>query len=394
MALRRALSLSAQRRTSARRVVYGSIFRGMNQTILSPRALDALKRSQEIQKDLEFCGKDGELTQQIRRFVRFVEGPLRSQLKLEQWTCKIELEGSSFIWLNLFPEPWRLYGDEFVAFGVSWCNPFEEDEDPYIFVRTPTLDAFPGRNNLLKILRPALISRGFEDSPDAEPYWPIWKHISLDAFRSSSGFDVDGLVLALVETFGRLLPCAPIIDEFFHSLPAAKRVPQVPQPERHLKLVAFLDTETAGAPPNTKMTELAIILAAYDEIGDQIVGVVEECSLKKPKPLDQSKVQGVLDRADVTVAHNCAFDRAVLQREMPGAEKYRWLCSYRDIDWKALNGVAAENLQALLQAEGLRCGQDHHALDDARDLLRLLAVQRNGQTYLARLLKKARSAKA
>jgi DNA polymerase III epsilon subunit-like protein len=367
----------------------------MNQMIFSARALDVLKRSQEIQKDLEFCSKDGELTQQIRRFVRSLEGPLRSQLKLEQWTCTEEREGSSFIWLNLFPETWRLHGDEFVAFGVSWCNPFEEEaEDPYVFVRTPTLDAFPGRNNLLKKLRPALVERGFEDSPDAEPYWPIWKHVSLEAFRSSSSFDVDALVLALVETFGRLLPGVPIIDGFFQSLPAAKRVPQIPQPERHLKLVAFLDTETAGTPPNAKMTELAIILAAYDEIGDQIVGVVEECSLKKPKPVDQSKVQALLERAEVTVAHNCAFDRAVLQREMPGAEKHRWLCSYRDIDWKALNGVAAENLQALLHAEGLRSGQDHHALDDARDLLRLLAVQRNGQTYLARLLKKARSAKA
>jgi hypothetical protein len=163
---------------------------------------------------------------------------------------------------------------------------------------------------------------------------PIWKHISLDAFRSSSSFDVDGLVLALVETFGRLLPCVPVIDEFFQSLPAAKRVPQIPQPERHLKLVAFLDTETTGAPPNAKMAKLAIILAAYDETGDQIVGVVEKCSLKKPKPLNQSKVQPLLDRAEVTVAHNCAFDRAVLRREMPGAEKCRWLCSYREL-WLA-----------------------------------------------------------
>ncbi len=366
----------------------------MSQTVFSARALDVLKRSQEIQKDLEFCSKDGELTQQIRRFVRSLEGFLRSQLKLEQWICKEEREGS-FIWLNLFPESWRPHDDEFVAFGVSWCNPFEEEaEDPYVFVRMPTLDAFPGRNNLLKQLRPTLITRGFEDSADAEPYWPIWKHIGLDGLRSSSGVDVDALAVALVETFGHLVPCVPIIDGFFQSLPAAKRLPPIPQPERRLKLVAFLDTETAGTPPNAKMTELAIILAAYDEMGDQIVGVVEEYSLKKPKALDQPRVQALFDRAEVTVAHNCAFDRAVLQHEMPGVEKCRWLCSYRDIDWKALNGVTAENLQALLQAEGLRSGQDHHALDDARDLLRLLAVQRDGQTYLRRLLKKARSAKA
>ena len=78
----------------------------MDHRSVSPQALNALKRSQEVQ-DLEFCGKDGELTQQIRKFVRYLEGPLRSQLMLERWTCKVELEGSSFISLNLFPETWR-----------------------------------------------------------------------------------------------------------------------------------------------------------------------------------------------------------------------------------------------------------------------------------------------
>ena len=97
--------------------------------------------------------KDGELTQQIRRFVRSLESPLRSQLKREQRTCKVELEGS-FIWLNLFPKSWRLPGDGFVAFGISWGNPFEEEaEDPYIVIRTPTLDAFPGTPNGLRVPR-------------------------------------------------------------------------------------------------------------------------------------------------------------------------------------------------------------------------------------------------
>src|SRR5690349_19446787 len=70
-------------------------------------------------------------------------------------------------------------------------------------------------------------------------------------------------------------------------------------------LLPFWTQRTIGTLPNAKMTELAIILAAYDEIGDQIVGVVEEYNFKEPEVLDRSKVQSLLDRAEVTVAHNC-----------------------------------------------------------------------------------------
>jgi DNA polymerase III subunit epsilon len=315
-------------------------------------------------------------------------------LDLDHWKQKVETE-ESFIWLNLFPEAWRLSSGEFVAFGIAWCNPFnnEEAEEPYCYVRVPPSDVFPQRDKLLRQVRPALVKIGFEDhlsDDDALPLWPLWKYFPLDSFRSASGFDADTFVMRVVETFRGLLPTAGLIDQVLKSVPA--KTPPPPPVQRRLKTIAFVDTETTGTGAASKMTELAIINAAYDEISDQIVGVLEEYSFKPPKKLDEVKSLLLLARAEIVVAHNAEFDRGVLARALPGAEKRPWRCSWHGIDWKNVIEVHSESLETLLSAEGLRSGQEHSALGDANDLLRLLAVQHDGKSHLARLLSNSRSA--
>jgi hypothetical protein len=110
------------------------------------------------------------------------------------------------------------------------------------------------------------------------------------------------------------------------------------------------------------MTELAVVVAAYDEIGDQIVGVLEDYSWSSPDGLDGAQARSLLNRAEFVVAHNAEFDRGVLARELPGTEKCHWLCSLRGIDWKGVAGVGSESL-----------------------------VRRSEKTYLARLLSAAAS---
>jgi hypothetical protein len=364
----------------------------MAQHVLGRRTLDLLNRTHEIREILEHC-KDGGLTKEVQRFVRSLEGRLRGQLDLDQWTCEVKVEDDSSISLNLFPEGWRLPDGEFVAFGVYWCNPFDDEaEDPCVFLRVPPADVFPARDRLLKQVKPALIAKGFEEYfrgvPD--PYYPVWRYIALDSFASPSGFDLDAFVVHIVETFANLLPCARTIDQVFQALPPKPAPP--PPVQRPLKIVAVVDTETAGMGATVKMTELAVVVVAYDEFGDQIVGVLEEYNFKIPRKLDGIKTKALLDQADFVVAHNKEFDQGVLARELPEIGKLpTWLCSWRDIDWKRLAGVQSESLEALLGFEGLACAQEHTALADARDLLRLLASRRNGRTYLAWLLGGART---
>jgi hypothetical protein len=142
--------------------------------VLGTRALDMLNRTQEIRETLKYCGKDGGLRREAHRFVRSLEGPLSGQLKLNHWNSAVETE-ESLIWLNLFRENWRVPNGEFVAFGVAWCNPFDEEAvDPYIFLRVPPTNVFSGREGLLKQVRPVLKAKGFEDfHPDPNPYYPL-----------------------------------------------------------------------------------------------------------------------------------------------------------------------------------------------------------------------------
>jgi hypothetical protein len=189
--------------------------------VLEESALDLLNRADEIRETLEYCGPDGGLTPNIHAFVQSLEGPLRAQLAIAQWSREVEVE-DSFIWLNLFPENWRITEGEFLAFGVAWCNPFDEAaDDPYVFLRVPPVDAFPARDAVLNQLRPQLIAKGFEEySPDQNPYWPMWKYLPLDSFQSPNGWDEDGFVAGVVEIFRLLLPCTQAIDQVLRSLPA------------------------------------------------------------------------------------------------------------------------------------------------------------------------------
>jgi DNA polymerase-3 subunit epsilon len=244
---------------------------------------------------------------------------------------------------------------------------------------------FQGRDLLLKQVRLLLIDKGFGDYclyPD--PYYPIWKYFDLGSSQGPSGFDAEVFIGAAVESFRGLLCSVDPIDQVLKSLPGKTALP--PAAQRSLKSVAFLDTETSGTGRSAKVAELAIVCAAYDEIGDQIVGVLEEYSFKAPDTLNEGKVRSLLERTSAIVAHHAEFDRSVLERTLPGVDKLPWLCSWRGIEWKKLAGVQSESLETLLGAEGLCYEQEHTALADARDLLRLLAVQRDGKTYLARLL--------
>jgi hypothetical protein len=189
--------------------------------VLEPRALELLTRADEIREILEYSGPDGGLTVNIHQFVQSLENPLRSQLAIDPWSREVEIE-DSFIWLNLFPENWRISEGEFLAFGVAWCNPFDEAaDDPYVFLRVPPGDAFPARDAILNQVRTGLVAKGFEEyQPDQNPYWPMWKYLALDSFQSPSGWDADGFVAGVVEAFRLLLPCAQAIDQVLRSLPA------------------------------------------------------------------------------------------------------------------------------------------------------------------------------
>tara|TARA_R110002072_G_scaffold302681_1_gene487275 strand:+ start:27314 stop:28204 length:891 start_codon:yes stop_codon:yes gene_type:complete len=106
-------------------------------------------------------------------------------------------------------------------------------------------------------------------------------------------------------------------------------------------------------------------------------------------------VAGMLDRADVLVAHNCSFEISWLERRYPSIAGKPWACSMRDIPWLRL-GLDGRAQTALLMQHGW-FSPAHRAAADVWSLFWMLRESRTGwlkgspQTHLQRLLGAAES---
>jgi hypothetical protein len=320
---------------------------------LSKRALDILNRASEIKRAIDFCGEDGDLPNEMWRFMEWVGDHVRSELQREEW-AEPELDtDDSGTSLCLFSPKWQLPDCDYVAFSFFWPNPLEKDP-PCVQLYLPSEEVFPPRNELLKQLRPKLIRNGFVDHyghGDQDPSFPIWKDIPLEEFRRESGFDLDSFVAAIVEGFRQLIKIEPLIEDAFGKLPVKR--PPLPS-ERLLKTIAVLDTEWEGAGTARRMTQLAIINVAYDADADAVIGILEEYCMNAGETLDETKARGALHRADFIVAHNAfSADRPLLDPHLPEDEKTKWLCSFRGIEWKQLLAVTSESLETLIGRAGI-----------------------------------------
>jgi len=77
----------------------------------------------------------------------------------------------------------------------------------------------------------------------------------------------------------------------------------------------------------------------------------------------------ILD-ADFVVAHNAGFDRPFVEARLPGAAGRPWVCSMRDVDWRA-RGFEGRVLSHLLSQMGMFY-EAHRADADVTALLHLL----------------------
>ena len=173
--------------------------------------------------------------------------------------------------------------------------------------------------------------------------------------------------------------------------------------------VLILDTETTGlSHESDRIIELAMLLVSVDattgrpfgpvetfegfedpgmpipEVAKQVTGITDE--MVRGQRLDDARVQALIERADLVVAHNAGFDRPFVEARFPGFAHKPWACSFADIDWKA-QGAESAKLGALAQDRGWFYDA-HRALVDCHALLQVLASPQadGGGTGLARLI--------
>lgn len=174
---------------------------------------------------------------------------------------------------------------------------------------------------------------------------------------------------------------------------------------------AVIDVETTGLSTQTdEVVELAIVLFSFDPFTGRVVEELEAYSgLRDPgrpippgataqhgirdedvrgQRLDEERIRAILRRAHYLIAHNAPFDKGFVGRLFPETRQMQWLCSMEGIAWRR-KGFLSKGLQSLLAAHKIAPGSAHHALDDARATLRLLATEKpGGGTYLQELLPK------
>ena len=178
------------------------------------------------------------------------------------------------------------------------------------------------------------------------------------------------------------------------------------------RCIAIVDTETTGLDPNTdSIIELAIMLLFVGDDGRVLAhlgpiswlqdpGVVLDHRISMLTGLEDEDLSGqsindafasrMLDRADLIVAQNAAFDLAFIERRYPDLAGKAWACSCKEIDWLGL-GFGGRAQQHLLGQAGW-FSNAHRAGDDVWSLFCLLQQRQqdpNGErvrTQLARLI--------
>ena len=160
------------------------------------------------------------------------------------------------------------------------------------------------------------------------------------------------------------------------------------------KRILILDTETTGLDWRAEnIIELAMLPVDVDLHTGQPVGVVEvyedfedpgrpipseivkltgitDHDVKGQK-LNEVKINAMVERADLIVAHNAGFDRPFVENRLEVFEHKAWACSFAGINWKA-QGLGSAKLEFLCSELGWFYDA-HRAQVDCHALLRVLS---------------------
>lgn len=106
--------------------------------------------------------------------------------------------------------------------------------------------------------------------------------------------------------------------------------------------------------------------------------------------IDEEAVARLLGSAEFVCAHNAAFDRGMVERQIEGARGLAWACTCNDVDWRAV-GFDGRSLGWLLAQAGYFHGA-HRAADDVDAVIELLRhALPDGTSVLSGMLERARA---
>jgi len=174
-----------------------------------------------------------------------------------------------------------------------------------------------------------------------------------------------------------------------------------------------IDTETTGIDTTKdKIIELGFVAFEYDAGSGNIYRILHtydgfedpqeplsdvvkkltgiDDAMVKGQRLDDAEINDWLKQSSLIIAHNAAFDRAMLERRLPVVKDTAWACTFADIDWQA-EGIASRKLDYIAYQLGYFF-DGHRAVNDAQATLHLLtyALPESKKLAMGELLASAR----
>jgi DNA polymerase-3 subunit epsilon len=176
-----------------------------------------------------------------------------------------------------------------------------------------------------------------------------------------------------------------------------------------VRSVLVVDVETTGLKKDwDKIIDIGLVLAEFDRVSGQVLRVLERYSgfedPGRPIPeeitrltgirdedvlgqtFDDARVDALIARADLVVAHNAPFDRGFLELRFPSFQRKWWACSQREAPWSQMMTGSTKLEWLAFQIGG--CFYDaHRALVDAEVTLFILSrMGPGGRPILSHLL--------
>ena len=168
--------------------------------------------------------------------------------------------------------------------------------------------------------------------------------------------------------------------------------------------IAVVDTETSGTGPEDRILEFALVMMERCAHQTRIVwGHSALHDAGPPSTPEAFAIHGITEKqrrgmivpqemmdhlrdADMVVAHNASFDRAMLRRTAAWTNALPWRCSVRQIKWRREN-ISFVALSSLLDRYKIYRNRGHRALDDALGLAKLMLHRdRTGNMFLDQLV--------
>ena len=139
-----------------------------------------------------------------------------------------------------------------------------------------------------------------------------------------------------------------------------------PRTDKKLKIGIYIDTECTGLNQKTdKVIELAMvpfeyddegniyrILPAYNDLQDPGMPITERITqltgindaMVSGQSIDVERVEIMLARAEIVVAHNARFDRPFCEGISDAFKNIAWACSFANVNWQK-EGIESAKLE-------------------------------------------------